>query len=193
MALDRFGSNVHLICKRGEITTTAWNPRRHRYRSGTNDVAIRPEYRVPSSTTVAIEAHATDAIAMTAPTSSAVAGGYGSSERQVGVSVNTNVGQLYASGSVAGGYAIRTIGANASILSEQKSPKITWNTMGSWRGAKSTIEVQGRMEETRNAGGGVTRPSQISVRGSRSLSGSASRGASVDFELQQVRGFSARA
>lgn len=154
--------------------------------------AMRPEYRVHSSTTVAIEAHASDASAMTAASSSAVTSGYGSAESQVGVSINTNVGQLYASGSVAGGYAIRTVGTNSSMISEQKSPKITWNTMGSWRGANTTIELQGRMEETRAASGGVTRPSQISIRGSRILSGSPSRGASADFELQQVRGFSAR-
>jgi len=153
--------------------------------------AIRPEYRVHSSTTVAIEAHATGASALIAPNGSGARGGYGSTERQVGVSVNTSVGQLYANGSVAGGYATRTVAANRS-LSEQKSPKISWNGMGSWRGAKTTIEAQGRMEETRNAAGAVTRPSQISLRGSRILSGSPSRGASAEFEVQQIRGFSAR-
>ncbi len=153
--------------------------------------AIRPEYRIHSSTTVAIEAHATVAGAMIAAGHVSAPSGYGSAERQVGVNVNTNVGQLYASGSVAGGYATRTVAANRS-LSAQKSPKITWNTMGSWRGAQTTIELQGRMEETRDAGGAVTRPSQISIRGSRILSGSQSRGVSADLELQQIRGFSAR-
>jgi hypothetical protein len=154
--------------------------------------AFRPEYRVHSTTTIAVEAHSTQVNAATSGSGYGEVGGYGSRERQVGVSVNANVNQLYATGSVAGGSVTRTIGARSAPSSEQRSPKIWWNAMASWRGANTMLELLGRMEETRDVSGAVKRPSQISFRGSQSLNGSAARGVTADWELQQVRGFSIR-
>ena len=154
--------------------------------------AIRPEYRVHSSTTVALEAHSTNVTVATAGNEYGAAGGYGGAERRVGVSLNSSVRQIYFSGSVAGGSVSRSVGRNFALSAEQRSPKIWWNAMGKWRGSKTAIELQGRMEETRDASGAVRRPSQISLRGSRSLTALPGRGASVDWELQQLRGFSTR-
>lgn len=154
--------------------------------------AVRPEYRVHSSTSVALEAHATDIIAVTANKQYGAVGGYGGAERQLGVIVNTNVRQLYVSGSVSGGSVSRTVETNSGASDKQRSPKIWWNSMASWRGSKTVIEGQGRMEEMRDAGGAVRRQSQISLRGSRAISSSPGRGASADWEVQQLRGFSTR-
>ncbi len=154
--------------------------------------AVRPEYRVHSSTTVALEAHSTDVSVVTVDDQYGAATGYGGAERQVGMSVNTNVRQLYLSGSVAGGSVSRTTATNSVAAGEQRSPKIWWNTMASWRGSSTVVELQGRMEEMRDVSGAVRRQSQISLRGSQSLAFSPARGPSADWEVQQVRGFWAR-
>jgi hypothetical protein len=154
--------------------------------------AVRPEYRVHPTTSVGFEAHATDVIAVTAANPSVATSGYGGSERQVGVFVTTNVQQLSASGSVSGGHVSRTVGTKSSASGEQRSPKITWSSMASWRGSKTVVEAQGRMEEMRDASGAVRRQSQISLRGNHALTVAPGRGASADWEVQQLRGFSTR-
>jgi hypothetical protein len=64
--------------------------------------------------------------------------------------------------------------------------------MASWRGSKTVVEAQGRMEEMRDASGAVRRQGQISLRGTQSLTASPGRGVSADWEVQQLRGFSKR-
>jgi hypothetical protein len=152
--------------------------------------ALRPELRVHSSTTLAVEARANQFNTVIAGDALGVAGGYGGTERQLGVSVSTNVHQLYASGSVAGGSITRTVGATTSTITEQSTPKIWWNTMAAWRGATTTVDLQGRMEEERDISGAIRRPSVVSLRGQRVLGSSTGSRASADGEVQQIRGFS---
>ncbi len=154
--------------------------------------AIRPEYRIHSSTTIALEAHSTELSASTTAGQFGSAGDYGGAERQIGVSVNANVRQLYVSGSVAGGSVSRTVGKNAATSSKRGSPRLWWNSMASWRGSNSVVELQGRMEEMRDLAGAVKRQSQLSLRGSQSLPSSTGRAASADWEVQQIRGYTAR-
>jgi hypothetical protein len=154
--------------------------------------AIRPEVRVHSSTTIALDAHATKFAAATGLSPRGVPFGYGGAERQAGVSVNTNVSRFYLTGSVAGGSVTRAT-VTRSGFNEQRSPKIWWSSMASWRGTKTVVEAQGRMEEMRDVSGAVRRQSQISLRGTQSLSSSPGRGVSADWEVQQLRGFSTRA
>jgi hypothetical protein len=152
--------------------------------------ALRPELRVHSSTTLAVEARANQFNTVIAGDGLGAAGGYGGTERQLGVSVSTNVRQLYASGSVAGGSVSRTVGGNTGVVSEQATPKIWWNTMAAWRGAMTTVDLQGRMEEERDISGAIRRPSVVSLRGQRVLGSSIGTHASADGEVQQIRGFS---
>jgi hypothetical protein len=181
------------ISRRLGLSASAWrlsDATRAFARLRSSGWAIRPEYRVHSSTTVALEAHSSDVTALTAGSQYGAASGYGGSERQVGASVNTSVRQLYVSGSVASGSVSRTIGTKSATSAEQRSPKIWWNMMASWRGSKTVVELQGRMEEMRDVSGAVRRQSQLSLRGNQSLASSPGRGVSADWEVQQIRGFS---
>ena len=153
--------------------------------------AIRPEYRVHSSTTVALEAHSTDVSALTAQNQYGTASGYGGAERQVGASVNTSLRQFYVSGSVTGGSVSRTVGTDPATSTVQRTPKISWNTMAKWRGSRTVIDIQGRLDEMRDISGAVRRQSQITLRGNQSLTSAPNRGISADFEVQQIRGFAA--
>lgn len=153
---------------------------------------LRPEYRVHSSTTVALDAYSSGATAVTSGNQYGAASGYGSAERRVGASVNSNVGHFYATASVAGGSAARTIGRESSTLLAERSPTIWWNTLTSWRGSASVIEFQGRMEEKRDLSGAVLRPSTVALRGSHSIGSVLGRGTEIDGEIQQLRGISAR-
>ena len=152
--------------------------------------SIRPQYRVRASTTVSIEAHGTDVNALTSTAGNRVAGGYGGSEQQVGATVNTAVGRFVIRASVAGGYANRFIAGAPSISANHRSPKISWSSMVAWRAAKSVVEAQGRMEETRDLNGAVRRLATISVRGNHTLASAPRHGTSADWEVQQIRGFS---
>jgi len=156
-----------------------------------NGWAVRPEYRIHSSTTVALEVHSADVSALTAPNQYATASGYGGAERQVGASVNTSVRQLYVSGSVAGGSVSRSVGTDPATSTVQRTPKISWNTMAKWTGSRTVIDIQGRLDEMRDVSGAVRRQSQITLRGNQSLTTSPNHDASADFEAQQIRGFSA--
>ena len=191
---DVVASITQIISRRLSFSSSVWrlsDATAAFARQRSSGWAIRPEYRVHSSTTVALEAHATDVSAITVGEPNGGVGGYGGTERQAGVTVSSNVRQLYVSGSVAGGSVSRTI-AMGSTTSAQRSPKIWWNGMAKWRGSRTIVELQGRMEEARDASGAVKRPSQISLRGSRSVTTSPGRGVSADWEVQQIRGFSAR-
>lgn len=195
-AVDEVVASIsQIISRRMSFSSSAWrlsDATAAFARLRSSGWAIRPEYRVHASTTVALEAHSTDVTAATAGDEYGAAGGYGGAERRVGVSVNSSVAQIYVSGSVAGGSVTRTVGNSPAASLEQRSPKIWWNAMAKWRGSKTGVELQGRMEETRDASGSVRRPSQISLRASRSITASPGRGASADAELQQLRGISTR-
>jgi hypothetical protein len=154
--------------------------------------ALRPEYRIHSSTTLAIEAHYTDVSAELASNQSASHVGYGSAERQVGVSANSNVGRFFASGSVATGSATRTIAFETPTQIGERSPRIWWNGLASWRGERSLLESHARMEEMRDPSGAVRRQLAVSLRGSHSFPAPTGRGPSAEWELQQLRGFTAR-
>jgi hypothetical protein len=151
--------------------------------------SIRPEYQLHSSTAIALEAYASDVSAVTADGQHSAAGAYGGAERKLGVSISNSIRHFYVRGAIAGGYLERTIGAASPGSVEQRSPKVSWTSLASWRGPETLLEVQGSLDEMRDVSGIVTRHSQISLRGKQRL-GASSRDASVDGELQQVRGFS---
>ena len=151
--------------------------------------SIRPEYQVHSSTAVAVEAYASDVSAVTADGEQSAAGAFGGAERKLGVSISNNVRHFYVRGAVEGGYLQRTIGATSAGSGDPRLPKISWSSLASWRSPERVVEFQGRLDEMRDVSGIVTRQAQISLRGKQRL-GFSSRDASVDGELQQIRGFS---
>jgi hypothetical protein len=64
--------------------------------------------------------------------------------------------------------------------------------MLAWSGAKSLLEAHGRLEETRDGGGGVRRQGTVSLKGNHLLDVRPIRGARANWEVQQIRGFTAR-
>jgi hypothetical protein len=153
--------------------------------------AIRPEYLIHSSTSLALEAHASTATAVINSAEPGGVGGYGSAERKLGASINSRVKQFYVSGSVAGGTVERTVGRDTPG-SGARLPKIWWNTMASWRGTQASVELHGRLEEMRDIAGVVTRQSQVLLRGAQSFAIWRGGSAAANGEVQQTRGSSAR-
>jgi hypothetical protein len=151
--------------------------------------SVRPEYQLHSSTGIAIEAYASDVSAVSADGRYGAAGAYGGAERKLDASISSSVRKFYVRGAVAGGYLQRTIGATSTASGQQRLPKIWWSSLASWRSPETVVEFQGRLDEMRDVTGIVFRQSQISLRGKQAL-GFSPRGASVEAEVQQVRGSS---
>jgi hypothetical protein len=154
--------------------------------------SLRSEYRVYASTNIAIEAHSTEATATTAGIQNGAVRGYGSGEKQAGAGINTSIRQFYISESVAGGSVNRTVAADSTLSPDVRSPTIAWSTTASWRGSRSVVEFQGRIDESRDGSGAVRRPSQFSLRGHQSVGFFLIRQAAVNWEVQQLRGISLR-
>ena len=153
--------------------------------------AVRPEYLIHSSTSVALEAHASTSTAVIDSDELGEVDGYGGAERKLGASINSRMKQFYVSGSIAGGTVERTLGTNAPG-SGARLPKIWWNTMASWRGTQTSVELHGRLEEMRDIAGVVTRQSQVLLRGTQSFATWRGGTAAANGEVQQTRGTSAR-
>jgi hypothetical protein len=158
---------------------------------GSSGWSFRPEYRIHSSTTIGLEARASDVTARLAGDHPDAASGYGGAERQAGVTINTSIRQLLVSGSAATGFVDRSVATTPDASQQFRSPKIWWNAMTSWRGSTTVVELQGRLEEELDLSGAVRRPSQVSFRTRQSFGAAFGNDGSADLEVQQIRGFSA--
>jgi hypothetical protein len=153
-----------------------------------NGISLRPQMRVRATTTVAIEMRTYEFEATSRPTATSSGSGFGSREQQLGISLSTYVRQYYMNSSAFLGNVTRTVSpAGQSVLTD-RTPRNYVTANAGWSGAGGVVELQSRIEQTRDRGGFVNQQSIFGVRGEQVvlpwLGGIRAEG-----ELQRVNGF----
>jgi hypothetical protein len=153
-----------------------------------NGYSLRPQLRVRGATSVAIEMRSYQFDATSRPTPTSVGSGFGSREQQLGISLSTYVRQYYLSSTAFLGNVTRTVSpAGQSVLTD-RTPRNYWTANAGWSGVGGVMELQTRIEQTRDRGGFVNQQSMFGVRGEQVvlpwLGGIRAEG-----ELQRVNGF----
>ncbi len=153
-----------------------------------NGISLRPQYAIHGATTLAIEARSYVFDATSRPTANNTGGGFGNREQQLGLSLSTYVRQYYLNSSAYMGNVTRTVSPVGQALVTDRSPRNYWTTNAGWSGIGGALEVQTRIEQTRDRGGFVNQQSMFGVRGEQVvlpwLGGLRAEG-----ELQRVAGF----
>jgi len=153
-----------------------------------NGYSLRPQYSLLARTTVAIEMRSYAFDAISRPNAFTAGGGFGSREQQLGISLNTSLRQYYLNTSAYLGNVTRTVSPTGQTTLSDRTPRNYWMTSAGWSGVGGVVEVQGRIEQTRDRGGFVNQQSVIGVRGEQVvlpwLGGMRAEG-----ELQRVTGF----
>ncbi len=153
-----------------------------------NGYSLRPQYALRARTTVALELRSYDFDATSRPTASAAGGGFGSREQQLGISLTTSLRQYYLNTSAYLGNVTRTVSPLGQSTLTDRTPRNYWMTSAGWSGVGGVVEVQSRIEQTRDRGGFVNQQSIVGIRGEQVvlpwLGGIRAEG-----ELQRVDGF----
>lgn len=152
-----------------------------------NGFSLRPQYAIKEGTTVALEMRSYLFDATSRPSGSNSGGGFGTREQQVGISFSTYVRQYYLNSSAYLGNVTRTVSVVGQNTVPDREPRNYWTTNAGWSGAGGVLEVQTRIEQTRDRTGFVNQQSMIGVRGDQVvlpwLGGIRAEG-----ELQRVNG-----
>jgi hypothetical protein len=151
--------------------------------------SIRPQYALPFAT-LAVEGRASryDATQSTSVTGGAF--GFGREERSVGVNVHSFRRGYYFSGSSYIGNELRTV--SASPAPQPRSPKTTTTLIAGRSSPVGRIEVDARIEQTRDAGGFVRDQRSAGIRGERLIAGSVANGPRFDWDVRRVTGIADR-
>jgi hypothetical protein len=150
--------------------------------------SLRPQYAVYRATTIAVEARSYLFDATSRPTASGNAGAFGSREQQLGISLSTYLRQYYLNSAAYLGNVMRTVTPVGQSTISDRTPRNYWTTNAGWSGAGGALELQMRIEQTRDRGGFVNQQSLFGIHGEQVvlpwLGGIRGEG-----ELQRVNGF----
>jgi hypothetical protein len=153
-----------------------------------NGFSLRPQYSIRPTTTLALEARSYVFDATSRPTPTNAGGGFGNRDEQLGVSLSTYVRQYYLNSSAYLGNITRTVSPLGQSVVTDRSPRNYWTTNAGWSGVGGIVEVQTRIEQTRDRGGFVNQQTMFGIRGEQVvlpwLGGLRAEG-----ELQRVNGF----
>ncbi len=153
-----------------------------------NGFSVRPQYAIRAATTLAIEARSYVFDATSRPTALNAGGGFGNREQQLGLSLSTYVRQYYVNSSAYLGNVTRTVSPIGQSVISDRSPRNYWTTNAGWSGAGGVLEVQTRIEQTRDRGGFVNQQSMFGIRGEQVVLPWFG-GVRAEGELQRVNGF----
>jgi len=153
-----------------------------------NGFSLRPQYALLPTTTLAIEARSYVFDATTRPTLENAGGGFGNREEQLGISLSTYLREYYFNSSAYMGNTTRTVSPLGQGVITDRSPRNYWTTNAGWSGVGGVLEIQTRIEQTRDRGGFVNQQTMFGIRGEQVvlpwLGGLRAEG-----ELQRVYGF----
>ena len=153
-----------------------------------NGFSVRPQYAIIGGTTIALEGRSYLFDATSRQGAPGSGGAFGSREQQLGVSVSSYLRQYYLNSSAYLGNVTRTVSPTGQSMVTDRSPRNYWTSNAGWSGAGGVVEVQMRIEQTRDRGGFVNQQSLFGVRGEQVvlpwLGGIRGEG-----ELQRVNGF----
>ena len=191
-AANEFVANVsERLTSRAAVSASAWRTTdATSVFSGlhANGFSLRPQYAIRPTTTLAIEARSYVFDATSRPTATNAGGGFGNRDEQLGVSLSTYVRQYYLNSSAYLGNTTRTVSPFGQGVVTDRSPRNYWTTNAGWSGVGGVLEVQTRIEQTRDRGGFVNQQTMFGVRGEQVvlpwLGGLRAEG-----ELQRVYGF----
>ena len=179
------------ISSRALISTSAWRTTDETsVFSGlkSNGFSVRPQLSVVGGTTVAIEARTYEFDATSRAATSRPADAFGSREQQLGISATSYLRQYYLNTSAFLGNVTRTVTPAGEAVIVDRTPRNYWTTNAGWTGAGGIVELQMRIEQTRDRGGFVNQQSLYGIRGEQVvlpwLGGLRAEG-----ELQRVNGF----
>lgn len=179
------------ISSRGLLTAGAW-----RMTDATSvfsglkssGFSLRPQLTALGATTIALEARTYTFDAMSRSAAPGTGGGFGSREQQLGVSLSTYLRQYYLNTSAYLGNVARTVTPMGEAVITDRSPRNYWTTNTGWSGAGGVLELQLRIEQTRDRGGFVNQQNLFGIRASQvvlpRLGGVRGEG-----EVQRVNGF----
>ena len=115
-------------------------------------------------------------------------GAFGNKESQLGTSLSTSFGPYYLNSSAFIGNVTRTVSPLGQIVITDRTPRNYWTTNGGWSGAAGIVEVQSRIEQTRDRSGLVNQQSMVGIRGDQVVVPWFG-GIRAEGELQRVYGF----
>jgi hypothetical protein len=153
-----------------------------------NGLSLRPQYALFSSTNIALEARTYSFDATSRQTTAGSGGGFGSREQQLGLSLSTYLRQYYLNSSAYLGNVTRTVSPFGQSTVTDRTPRNYWTTNAGWSGPAGVLELQLRMEQTRDRGGFVNQQSTFGIRGEQVVLPWFG-GVRGEGELQRVNGF----
>ena len=153
-----------------------------------NGFSFRPQYTFFGATSVALEARSYLFDAASRPTPGASGGAFGNREQQIGINFSTYVHQYYLNSTAYLGNVTRTVTPLGLATISDRTPRNYWTANAGWSSAAGLIEVQTRIEQTRDRGGFVNQQSQFGVRADQVVLPWLA-GVRGEAELQRVNGF----
>jgi hypothetical protein len=153
-----------------------------------NGVSLRPQYALFPSTMLSIEARSYVFNADSRATAGNPGGGFGNREQQLGVSLSTYLHQYYLNSSAYLGNVTRSVSPVGQTAVSDRTPRNYWTTSAGWSGVGGLLEVQTRIEQTRDRGGFVNQQSMFGIRGEQVVLPWLG-GVRAEGDLQRVNGF----
>ncbi len=191
-ATDEVIANVsERVSSRGMVSASAWRTSDETsVFSGlkSNGMSLRPQLNVGHGTTVAIEGRTYEFDATSRSTTAGQGDGFGSREQQLGISLSSYLHQYYLNTSAYLGNQTRTVSPVGLATITDRSPRNYWATNAGWSGIGGVIELQMRIEQTRDRGGFVNQQSLYGIRGEQIVVPWFG-GVRAEGELQRVNGF----
>jgi hypothetical protein len=154
----------------------------------TKGFALRPQFLLGRATTFALEARSYLYDATSRPTATSTADGFGSREQQLGAIFTTGVRQLYLNTTGYLGNVTRTATLGPHVSTSELVPRNYLTAAFGWTGVPGFVEMQARVEQTRDHGGFVVQQNVFGIRGDRVVLPWL-RGIHAVGELQRVVGF----
>jgi hypothetical protein len=153
-----------------------------------NGFSLRPQYSLAPGTTIALEGRSYLFDATSRPGATGPGGAFGNKESQLGASLSTGSGPYYFNTSAFLGNVTRTVSPLGQTVITDRSPRNYWTTNGGWSGAAGVVEIQSRIEQTRDRGGFVNQQTMVGIRGDQVVVPRFG-GIRAEGELQRVYGF----
>lgn len=168
-ATDELVANIsERLTSRATVSASAWRTTdATAVFSGltSNGYSVRPQFAIRGGTTIAVEARSYLFDATSRPGTSNSGGGFGSREQQLGISFSSYVRQYFLNSSAFLGTVTRTVAPVGGAALSSRTPRNYWTTNAGWSGPSGVMELQARIEQTRDAGGIVNQQSVIGLRG----------------------------
>jgi hypothetical protein len=168
-ATDELVANVsERLTSRASVSASAWRTTDETsVFSGlrANGYSVRPQYMIRSGTAIALEMRSYQFDATSRPGASSAGGGFGSRDQQLGISMSSYLRQYWLNTSAYLGNVTRTVTPIGQATVSSRTPRNYWTTSAGWSGVGGVLELQTRIEQTRDAGGFVNQQSMIGVRG----------------------------